>query len=120
MSDFYCENVLNGKVRVKILYETEQVMAFEHTNPYYERHVVVIPKKHIDSLTSEKDFSKDLAYEIIIAIKHVAAIIEKKCGGCRVSSNIGTYQTTKHLHWYIYSGKRLRNEDGSLISNDRE
>ena len=42
-------------------------------------------------------------------------ILEKETGGCRVSSNVGNYQTTKHLHWYVHSGNRIRHEDGSPI-----
>jgi histidine triad (HIT) family protein len=41
--------------------------------------------------------------------------LEKSYGGCRVSSNVGEYQSTKHLHWYVHYGERLRTEAGELI-----
>ena len=115
MSDFYCDQVLSGDLEVSVVFETELVLAFHHTQPYFERHIVIIPKQHIESLTSPEAIDTELSRDFIIAIKHVTSMIEKDNGGCRVSSNIGNYQTTKHLHWYVHSGERLRNEDGTQI-----
>lgn len=50
-------------------------------------------------------------------IAEVSSEIESTHGGCRVSTNIGSYQSSKHLHFYIHSGKRLRDEDGSLVDS---
>lgn len=114
-NDFYCKEVLSGKFDVQVVFETELVLAFHHSKPYFEYHVVIIPKKHIDSLTSSDAIDAELAKDFLMAIHHVTSKIEKDTGGCRVSSNIGNYQTSKHLHWYVHSGKRLRNEDGTHI-----
>ena len=118
MPDFYCNEILTGKVQVNRVYESKNVVAFDHTNPYFEKHVVVIPKSHIESLTEKNAISRELAFEFVSAIQHVAAEIERDFGGCRVSSNIGNYQSTKHLHWYIHAGKRLRDENGRFIESD--
>lgn len=114
MNDFYCEQVISGKLKVKILFETNLVMAFHHTQPYFEQHVVIIPKQHIDSLSTYPNTPK-LNYDVFEAIKFVTSLFEDKFGGCRVSSNVGNYQTTKHLHWYVHTGKRLRDEDGKQL-----
>ncbi|MCL2320789.1 MAG: HIT domain-containing protein [Oscillospiraceae bacterium] len=55
MSDFYCDEVLSNKTKVEKIMETENVLAFYHTRPSYKSHIVVIPKKHIDSLISLTD-----------------------------------------------------------------
>jgi len=52
MKDIYCDQILSGKLKVDIILETDKVMAFHHTQPYWEQHVVIIPKAHIDSLSS--------------------------------------------------------------------
>lgn len=111
MSDFYCEQVIPGKTRVEVIFETEAVMAFHHTDPYWEQHVVIIPKTHIDSLTSYPNTAA-LNSDFFDAIKFVTSMMEQAHGGCRICSNVGDYQTSKHLHWYVHSGKRLRGEDG--------
>ncbi len=113
MSDFYCDEIISKKTEVDIVYETENILAFHHTKPYFELHIVIIPKKHIDSL-STFDNNPALSLEFLKAISYVTKLVESEFGGCRVSSNVGIYQSTKHLHWYVHYGKRLRNEDGSL------
>jgi histidine triad (HIT) family protein len=44
--DFYCDMALSGKVPLDIVAETEQVLAFHHTRPFWPVHIVVIPKAH--------------------------------------------------------------------------
>jgi histidine triad (HIT) family protein len=48
--DFYCDEVLSGRTPVRKVIETDNVLAYHHTRPYYPVHLVVIPKKHISSL----------------------------------------------------------------------
>lgn len=115
MTDFYCDEVLSGSTKVDIVAETEHVLAFHHTQPYYEAHVVIIPKRHIDSLTVAQ-IDPELAIDFVNIIAKVARLLEFEFKGCRVSSNIGSYQSTKHLHWYVHAGKRLRDRDGNPIN----
>ena len=115
MTDFYCDQVLSGKTQVEIIFETERVLAFHHTHPYWEKHVVIIPKTHIDALSSYPN-SEQLNADLFEAFKFVTKMFEENYGGCRISSNIGSYQSTKHLHWYVHYGQRLRAENGDPIN----
>jgi histidine triad (HIT) family protein len=115
MSDFYCDEVISGNLEVDVVFETERVLVFEHTDPFFERHLVIIPKEHIESLSSPEALDPALAAEFLRAIHHATTILESEWGGCRVSSNVGNYQSSKHLHWYVHSGRRLRSEDGTHI-----
>ena len=112
MEDIYCQQIIPGKLKVDIIFETDHVMAFHHTKPYWEHHVVIIPKTHIDSLANCPN-NRELNKDFFEAIRIVTKLFEDKYGGCRISSNVGNYQTSKHLHWYVYSGKRLRDEQGN-------
>ena len=50
-SDFYCEQVLNGRRAVDIVYEDDVVVAYHHTRPFFAAaHIVVVPKMHVSSL----------------------------------------------------------------------
>ena len=106
MEDIYCQQIIPGKLKVDTVFETKNVMAFHHTKPYWEHHVVIIPKTHIDSLSNYPNDS-ELNKDFFEAIRVVTKMFEDKYGGCRISSNIGNYQTSKHLHWYVHHGKRL-------------
>ncbi|WP_408630862.1 HIT domain-containing protein [Micromonospora coriariae] len=48
--DFYCEEALSGRTKVTVVAETEEVLAFEHTRPFWPVHIVVMPKRHVPSL----------------------------------------------------------------------
>ena len=115
VSDFYCDQVLSGNLKVEVVLETVHVLAFKHTNPYWPVHIVVIPKKHVESiavLTAEND---TMLLDAMRVLAKVAADIQVTHGGCRVSTNVGNYQSTKHLHWYVHSGNRIRDESGILL-----
>jgi histidine triad (HIT) family protein len=108
MEDFYCEQVLNGQTKVEKFLETENVLAFYHTRPFWEVHIVVIPKRHISSLLTLEDSDKELFLELFEVIKKVSAEIVSKHGAARVLTNLGKYQESKHLHFHLNSGERVR------------
>lgn len=97
-SDFYCDEVLSGRTKVERLHETASVLAFRHTRPSYVAHVAVIPKRHILSLLEAAP--AELA-EMMEMIQTVAAEVLDEFGACRVVTNLGRYQESKHLHWHV-------------------
>ncbi len=113
--DFYCDEIISGKMTVDKIVETDQLIAFHHTQPYWEVHIVVVPRRHIESLATLDSTEEGLMLELIQTLAELTQPISSIYGGCRVSTNIGSYQETKHLHWYIHAGKRLRDESGAPI-----
>ncbi|HEY0324201.1 MAG TPA: HIT domain-containing protein [Pyrinomonadaceae bacterium] len=107
-SDFYCDEVLSERVAVRKVMETENVLAFHHTRPFYPVHIVVIPKRHIGSLISLEEEDNNLLLELMIVVRKVAAQVLAEHGACRVVTNLGKYQDSKHLHWHVASGQPLR------------
>lgn len=103
--DFYCDEVLSGKTQVNEVMETERALAFHHTRPSYPVHIVAIPKKHISSLISLEENDNDLLLELMTVIRKVSTEVVSEHGACRVVTNLGQYQDSKHLHWHIISGK---------------
>ncbi|WP_170138761.1 HIT domain-containing protein [Oceanobacillus chungangensis] len=106
--DFYCDEVLNGKTKVKKVLETDNVLAYYHTKPYWPIHIVAIPKKHISSLITLEESDNELLLELLGVIKKVASMVTEENGACRVITNVGNYQDSKHLHWHIVSGDKIR------------
>ena len=104
--DFYCEQVLSGRIQVKKVLETERVLAYEHTRPYWPVHIVVIPKQHIASFLDLED--DKLLAELMGVVRQVASQVVSKKGACRIVTNLGEYQESKHLHWHVGAGKPLR------------
>jgi histidine triad (HIT) family protein len=105
VEDFYCEIVLSGKIEVEKLLETDRVLAYRHTRPFWETHIVVIPKTHVSSLLTIDDNA--LLLELLDVAKEVAAKVVEEKGAARVLTNLGEYQDSKHLHFHIYSGEEI-------------
>ena len=104
IEDFYCNQVLNGKTDVTKVLETGNVLAYRHTRPFWETHIVVMPKTHVASLLTISD--NDLLLELLDVVKQVAAQVVREKGAARVLTNLGDYQDSKHLHFHINSGKQ--------------
>jgi histidine triad (HIT) family protein len=103
--DFYCDEVLSGNTSVNIVYETDTVLAFHHTRPFWPEHIVVIPKRHISSLLTLEEADAPLLLELLDVVRKVAGQVVAQHGACRVLTNLGVYQDSKHLHWHVSSGK---------------
>ena len=116
MQDFYCDQILSGNLKVEVVEETPRVLAFKHTNPYWPVHIVVITKNHIDSIAVLTEVNSAVILDAMRIVAKVAAEIHALHGGCRVSTNVGSYQSTKHLHWYIHTGKRIRDGSGNPMN----
>lgn len=104
--DFYCDEVLSGKTAVQKVLETDRVLAYHHTRPFWPVHLVVIPKTHVSSLLTIDD--NGLLIELLNAVKSVAAGVVEEHGAARVLTNLGRYQDSKHLHFHVLSGEQLR------------
>jgi histidine triad (HIT) family protein len=106
--DFYCDEVLSGRTAVQVVYETDGVLAYHHTKPYWPVHIVVIPKRHISSLLALRESDNLLLIEIVQVIKEIANRVVQERGACRVLTNLGQYQDSKHLHWHINFGEPVK------------
>ena len=104
--DFYCDEVLSGDSTVEKICETASVLAYKHTRPFWETHIVVIPKTHVGSLLTIDD--NRLLIELLDVVKQVAATVVEEKGAARVLTNLGEYQDSKHLHFHVYSGVQIR------------
>ena len=107
-NDFYCDEALSGRTPVEVVMETDKVLAFRHTKPYWPVHIVVIPKVHVPSLTNLGDQTVEVVHRVLDVVREVAADIEKCYGACRVVTNLGTYQDSKHLHFHVGHGSPLK------------
>lgn len=100
--DWYCEDVLSGKVEVSKVWEDDRVLAFHHPTPQSEIHVVVIPKKHIPSILDPQAADGSLLSSMILAIQEVAHSLALDQLGFYVRANAASEGVTPHMHWHIH------------------
>lgn len=106
--DFYCDMALSGKVDIKIVDETEHVLAFHHTKPFWPVHIVVIPKVHVPSFTDLGEHDEETLLKVIRMAQKIAAQVSDEYGAAAVLTNLGGYQDSKHLHFHVTFGDPLR------------
>ncbi len=104
-NDIYCDLIIPRKLDIKIVKETENILAYYHTRPFWPVHIVVTPKNHVPSLL---ELDNTLGKELLAVVQEVAKQVTDENGSCRVLTNLGEYQDSKHLHVHVSSGQPLR------------
>jgi histidine triad (HIT) family protein len=99
--DWYCEDVLSGKLEIQKVWEDERVLAFHHPRPQAEIHVVVIPKRHVPSLLDPLALDGALLCSMMLAIQNVARELGLDQAGFYVRANAAAPGVTPHMHWHI-------------------
>jgi histidine triad (HIT) family protein len=117
--DFYCDEALSGRTPVQVVLETDEVLAFHHTRPFWPVHIVVIPKTHVPSLIDLGDTDEVLLHKVLAVVRRVADQVTREHGACRVLTNLGRYQDSKHLHFHVNAGEPLHSS-GALPNNRLE
>jgi histidine triad (HIT) family protein len=105
--DYYCDEVLSGRTKVRVVRESADVLAYHHTRPYWPVHIVVIPKQHVPSLLDLGSADESILTRLLAVVREVAAGVLAEHGACRVLTNLGAYQDSKHLHFHVNSGEPL-------------
>lgn len=99
--DWYCEDVLSGKLDVNVVWEDDRVLAFHHPQPTAEIHVVVIPKTHIPSILDPKALDGELLSSMLKAIQESAKNLNLDKDGFYVRANAAGEGVTPHMHWHV-------------------
>jgi len=109
MSDCVFCKIVAGEIPARVLFEDDQVLAFEDLHPQAPQHLLVIPKKHIATLN-------ELTAEDAPVIGHmarVAAQIARDRGfsddGYRTVMNCNEQggQTVYHIHMHVLGGRAM-------------
>lgn len=109
MDDCLFCKIIKGEIPSNKVYEDDEVLAFYDINPAAPIHILVIPKKHIASLTHVKKEDEEIIGKIYGVINKIAEEKGFKEEGFRVITNCGKNggQEVMHLHFHILAGKQL-------------
>lgn len=107
MNDCLFCKIAAGEIPSKTVYEDNVCFAFYDIAPQAPTHFLVIPKKHIGSVTEVNAENS----EIVAHIFEVIAKLAKELGleSYRVVSNVGEQagQSVFHLHFHVLSGRDM-------------
>lgn len=100
----FCK-IQSGEIKSSVIAENDGAFAINDINPVAKVHVLIIPKKHIDSvLTLESADGNSL-----IAMFDLARELTKKLGleAFRLSFNGGKFQHVAHVHMHLLAGSKI-------------
>ncbi len=102
----FCE-IAQKRAQADIVYEDDDCVAFRDINPQAPTHVLVVPKRHIESLSTLTAEDKELAGSLMLAAAKVAEQLGIVQPGYRVviNTNPAAGQTVFHIHLHVLGGR---------------
>jgi histidine triad (HIT) family protein len=109
MTDCLFCKIRDGEIPAEIIYEDDDVLAFNDVNPQAPVHVLIIPKKHISTVNDISDEDNATIGKMYQAAKVIAAKHEIEDDGYRlvVNCNAMAGQTVYHVHLHLLGGRRM-------------
>lgn len=97
--------IVRGEIPAGKVYEDDEILAFKDIHPARPVHVLVIPKKHIESLAHVTEEDTPVLGRML-AIANRIATEQGSPDGFRIIINTGRigHQEVPHLHIHIVGG----------------
>ncbi len=114
--DCIFDKIIAGEIPAKKAYEDDFVFAFHDIHPIAPVHVLIIPKKHIESVNDIEEDDIETMGHLIFAAKKIAADLDIAAGGYKLLIRTGHNggQEVPHIHMHLLGGARLREDIGPI------
>ena len=101
--------IVNGDIPAKVVYQDDEVMAFDDINAQAPVHVLVIPKRHVASVQDCQSEDQALLGHLLLTCSRVTRMKQLTESGYRIVTNTGTDggQTVSHLHLHVLGGRPM-------------
>lgn len=101
MSECIFCSIINRECESKIIYETESIISVLDIDPINEGHVLIIPKRHVDSI---EQVSLDILNEMLILARKIVSTYKKVYGakGYSIMQNGGEFCDFRHFHLHVF------------------
>jgi histidine triad (HIT) family protein len=101
--------IVRGEIDADVVYDEDDVLAFEDINSKAPVHVLVIPRQHVANLEEIGALSDTVVKRLFEVASTVAGKLGVTDGGYAVRINNGrdAGQEVFHLHLHVMGGKRL-------------
>ena len=103
MEDCIFCKIAKGEIPSSKVFENDELIAFNDINPKAKTHILIVPKKHIESVKHLEATDKELIGELFLVAKKIAE--EKNLSGYKLVINVGRDggQLVDHLHLHLVS-----------------
>lgn len=100
----FCK-IVSGEAKSNIIYKDGKTIAFVDINPIAATHVLIVPKKHIESVLSVGESEGSDFVAMFNAAKEISK--EKGIDSFRLSFNVGKFQHVPHMHMHLLAGNKI-------------
>ena len=107
MTDCLFCKIREGEIPADIIYQDDDVMAFNDVNPQAPTHLLIIPKKHLSTVNDVEPTDELMMGKLFSAAKKIAAEKGISDDGYRlvVNTNEQAGQTVFHIHMHFLAGR---------------
>ncbi len=98
-------SAMSFAIPVKRLRETKNLLAFYHPQPSYPLHILLVPKKALDSLSGITTADAAFMVDLFETVKSLVEEYELEETGYRLIANGGKYQDFPQLHFHLIADK---------------
>ena len=113
MDCIFCR-IIAGQIPADVVFQDQEFIAFRDIHPQAPKHILIVPKAHIASLTEVDSKQQNLMGRLLLVAKEVAQKENIAAKGYRVTINCGPDggQLVPHLHLHLLGGRRLDDQMG--------
>jgi histidine triad (HIT) family protein len=103
-SCIFCQ-IISQKVSAKILDQSDLIIVLADINPQATVHELIIPKKHLCSLSDTNDSDNQILGAMLVMAKK-RSVFHQNCDFKTIINNgPGAGQTVFHLHMHFLAGR---------------
>ena len=104
------QKILDKEIESEIIYEDDKIFSIKDINPAAKVHLLIIPKKRINTINDLQNEDKDLIGSMVLVEKELARKYEIEESGYRLvwNTNKDGGQTVYHIHLHLLGGEKLR------------
>lgn len=101
--------VPSGAQEADVVASGDTWVAFRDINPQAPTHVLLVPRRHVESVEELRDEHRDLAADLLLAARDVAREEGLAADGYRLVINTGrrSGQSVFHLHLHLLGGRAM-------------
>lgn len=109
MADTLFGRIIRGEIPANIVHEDNDILAFHDIDPQAPVHILVIPKRAIETLNDLTDGDAELVGRMILAARRIAADLGLAEDGYRLVLNCNRHggQSVDHIHLHLLAGRQL-------------
>ena len=113
VSCLFCK-IVSGEIKGEIVFRDDQATAFRDINPVAPTHILIVPNRHIESVSALESKDEQLMGHLVVVAGQLAQSEGIAEGGYRLITNTGpdAGQAVFHVHVHLIGGQRMKHPMG--------